>query len=304
MGVVPERVEERELPFEDFVAGAEPRLRRALCAAYGPQVGREAVRADGSAVDAPAGWTNRPVSPALTQAVALTYVSEGLGYANVTVFTDGGDQVGDLARLPGATSSGDGDQRVVVLPQGADPVAYRSFDHGRYAVVYGDDLPDTTVVELARSLAVVDERTWDAATVEASPAFPYRPDPGQFTTVIATDPAGLDAQPGPDGSWCLRLHQAPATTGIACLARPGAESIRTSNLAGTGFSARAAYGTSDAATASVVVTSADGSEVKATVAPLGDGAVRAWVAVLPAGARIARVDALDASSTVIWRAGP
>jgi RNA polymerase sigma factor (sigma-70 family) len=40
--VVPERVHERQETFEQFVDDAEPRLRRALCAAYGTQVGREA----------------------------------------------------------------------------------------------------------------------------------------------------------------------------------------------------------------------------------------------------------------------
>jgi RNA polymerase sigma factor (sigma-70 family) len=40
--VVPERVGAREGSFEQFVDDAEPRLRRALCASYGAQVGREA----------------------------------------------------------------------------------------------------------------------------------------------------------------------------------------------------------------------------------------------------------------------
>lgn len=65
---VDERRTERDAAFEDFVAAAEPRLRRALVAAYGAQVGREAT------VDALAyGWEHFDRVSAMANPVGYLY---------------------------------------------------------------------------------------------------------------------------------------------------------------------------------------------------------------------------------------
>lgn len=245
------------------------------------------------------GWKVQHVSLPARSVASLSFVDDGIGVLTVSVHR----QPGGGAPLAGSVTTDDGGPPVSIATRGEHQFLSRRLSGDEFAIATAMDMSTDTAVSLMRALVPVSQAVWDSVPIQT--LGPYLPPPSRFARILTDASSGvsLDAQAGPDGSWCLRVEPSPATTGISCMV--SAASIRMTTVSSPSITARAVYGTTPLPVAAVSVGLDNGTEVRASLAVVPDsqGSVGGWVATYPPAANVRWVEAVDGSGQVVWHLG-